>query len=794
MRGDVEMTERRGSPIPFAGRREGAGERTVPPTRFVSGRPEGSGRRGGPDARPFPSALILSFLFLLFFAGGFAGGAWWSGVSAAPAPVEGDGLEGLVMEEAVERRAVALARRIRERDLVLRESLFRRLAEEIEKTDGRRRLVLIYRLTAFNGDLERWEETKRWAARLESEAARQQDESFVRLARLYRIFAGALDRGYDRAVEDLVRARDEARSTKDLVAEIQAEEMIALLTPAIGQVNRALVAARQALDVLRRYHGPLKSRLEIELSMTLGYVYAGLGDVDLMLTRYEAVVEDGQALGEPVDGETILYNVARVLLDRGYPRTAHALYRTLYEIARDNGRPDNTFYPLFGLALTAHEMGDYEASHEYARRALAVFTPDERFMTRLDMMEAINLARLGNPDEASVRAQRFRDFLAAHAEMKGTEIASLLPLVDAEIAAARGRDREALDLLRRYVRERIRAVRSNFSEDVQAIRARLENEIGRERAERALVEREQMLAAQKLREQRLWLALFAAVALFALVAFVYQRRMARVLEESRRRAEAASQAKSAFLANISHELRTPLNAIIGFSEMLSREFFGPLGGSGRYREYADAILRSGRHLLDVINDVLDLSRIEAGRMDLQEEPVAVADVVETAADLVRGEISRRAQRLEIHHERPDLVLRADRRILRQILLNLLSNATKFTPAGGLIRVESGVDAKGEPWLAVVDTGVGMDESEMAIALEPFGQVQSVMSRDHEGTGLGLALVRTFAELHGGRFHLSSRKGEGTRAEVRFPAERNLSEAPDDSDDGEGASLPAAASG
>ncbi len=670
------------------------------------------------------------------------------------------------------RRAVGLAERIRADDLVLREQLFAGLARQVEEARGWDRLFLLYRLTGLNGDLERWDEARKWSSRLEQEAIAQEDATFVRIARIYGVVGEALSVGYEETLARLKALRDEAVGAKDPVAVIQAEEMIALTAPATGQVNRALVAVRRALDELQRYEGPLRPRLAVELSMTLGYVYAGLRDLELMIKRYETAVEDAERNGEPLDGETIIYNIARVLIERHQYETARRLYEILYDISATNGRPDSTFYPLYGLALTAFELENFQKAVDYAHRAWEVWEPDVRFAARLNVIEAIAQARLGHLQAAQAKARAFERFLADHPEFDRGELSALKLRVHAELAAAKGDTRAALALMRRYVKARVEAVRQAFTEDVQAIRARLETEIGQERAERALAEQRQLLAAQKLREQQLWVALFGALALFALVGFLYQRRMAGALEEARRRAESASQAKSAFLANISHELRTPLNAIIGFSELVVQEMFGPLGHA-RYREYGEAILRSGRHLLDIINNVLDLSRVEAGRMELQEETLSVTELVVPVVSMLLPAMEKRDQQFVERIEEPELLISVDPRLLRQALINLLSNASKFTPQGGEIRLDVARLPQGDLMFAVVDNGIGMDEEEIRVALEPFGQVQSVMSRNHEGSGLGLTLVKTFVELHGGRFILRSRKGEGTRAEIRIPAQRVL---------------------
>lgn len=237
-------------------------------------------------------------------------------------------------------------------------------------------------------------------------------------------------------------------------------------------------------------------------------------------------------------------------------------------------------------------------------------------------------------------------------------------------------------------------------------------------------------------------------------------------------AQEACLAKSTFLALMSHELRTPLNAIIGFSEILSHELFGPVGVP-RYKEYATDIHSAGRHLLSLINDILDLSKAEAQRLDLSPEPVSLPDFCSHCLLFV----SERAREHTIALKcvvPPDLPqLNADPLRLKQIVLNLLSNAVKFTPSGGSVTLEATVRPDGGICLCVRDTGIGMAAKDIPLALEPFRQVDSPMSRREEGTGLGLSLVKTLTELHGGNLEIDSAINAGTTVRVIFPAERSL---------------------
>ena len=247
----------------------------------------------------------------------------------------------------------------------------------------------------------------------------------------------------------------------------------------------------------------------------------------------------------------------------------------------------------------------------------------------------------------------------------------------------------------------------------------------------------------------------------------------RELENARRAAEESSRVKSQFMANMSHELRTPLNAIIGFSEVIRDAHVGPV--DTRYQGYAQDIHSSGHHLLGLINDVLDLSKIEAGRLTLHEEPV---DLTKLAGDCQRLLAERfRTAQLALVIELPAHVpyVRADELRLKQILLNLLSNAVKFTPAGGRVVLAVEVMPEGAIRLSVADTGVGMRPEEIPLALQPFRQVDSSLNRRYDGAGLGLPLARTLAELHGGRLAIESAPGEGTTVSITLPARRVVRE-------------------
>ena len=233
-------------------------------------------------------------------------------------------------------------------------------------------------------------------------------------------------------------------------------------------------------------------------------------------------------------------------------------------------------------------------------------------------------------------------------------------------------------------------------------------------------------------------------------------------------AEAASRAKSEFLANMSHELRTPLNAIIGFSEVIRSAIFGPL--SERYRGYAADIFDSGTHLLGLINEILDLSKLEAGRLELHEEDLDLAATVEACMNLVETQAQKSKIGLSASLDREIPTVRADDRRLRQILINLLSNAVKFTPEGGSVRVSS-FPKNGGLAIAVSDTGIGMAREDIPKAMTTFGQVDSRVSRKHQGTGLGLPLAKHLAELHGGTLTIESRVNVGTTITIVLPPER-----------------------
>jgi len=235
-------------------------------------------------------------------------------------------------------------------------------------------------------------------------------------------------------------------------------------------------------------------------------------------------------------------------------------------------------------------------------------------------------------------------------------------------------------------------------------------------------------------------------------------------------ADKANKAKSEFLANMSHELRTPLNAIIGFSDILKRQLFGNLGDP-RYSEYVTDINDSGNHLLAIINDILDLAKAEAGKLNLQEEDIDLVRCLDDAMRMCRGRAVTAGVNLNFVNASESIYAHVDERLIRQIVLNLLTNAIKFTNDGGKVTLSVVVEPGHDIVIQVQDTGIGIAQEDIARVVRPFEQVETVLSRSHGGTGLGLPLTSKLTELHGGTFNIKSQVGKGTTVIVRLPAER-----------------------
>lgn len=584
--------------------------------------------------------------------------------------------------------------------------------------------------------------------------------------KLYLQYAEVVDDAdHGKAIEGFVEELKKAYEIGDLYSQAIAYEMIGSADGLFGNYYTAVEKLQLALDALDGLDDMRADRIRVGVYLAYAYVYTSLENDHRAIDYYKMAIELSQARGFAVDHGGIIYNIGFLLLQSRNLDMSEKFFYELEARYLKVGDPDNLIFPYYALAFINYHREDYVTSLEFAEKSYRGGDTVVDFAGTLLQLIAENNAWLGNLDLAYKYLEQASEYFEKYPDYKGTVWEATSLRVEAAIAHAEGRHDDAMQKYADFHHAHAKAQNSSFTTDFELLTDDLQSRISSQQAELALKQ-------ITLNNQR-YLSAFIAFLLLIMVGLIlFQLRWSKILRLSKMDAEQASRSKSEFLAQMSHELRTPLNAIIGFSEMMSKEVLGEIANK-KYKEYVVLINQSGLHLLRIINDILDISKVESGKLELSESKFDLCELIDETVDTMHNRAARVG--VELVNSAPEKcsLLYADRRIIKQVLFNILSNSIKFTDKGGAISISYSVQNDGKINLVISDTGQGMSPEHLMQAMEPFGQVKSVLVQSHEGTGLGLPLVKAFMELHQGDMDISSKLGEGTKFELHFPAERVL---------------------
>ena len=611
--------------------------------------------------------------------------------------------------------------------------------------------------------MEDVEQILHFAALQEKMGKELDDSSMITMAKSSLAYTNGMNGQFKSALQEISAIENGAIESGDLKLQIHAAMLRGLQAASIG---RSLESSEHLKAIERLIVDDPKYDLQRMLVYwTIAFNAVNNNDLENTIHYYSLSVDLAEANKWAIDRQSIVYNIAALLANDKAYGAAEKYFREYGKISLDVDRKQDVFFMHYGLASLYMDQERYSDILREVQSAQTFENIQVGFQPYLYIVTIKALARLNRVGEAKKSYEKFVNFFEKNPEYKNTRDEINLLNMQAEILYAEGKLSQAYKKYASFHDQIVDRMSRDHTIDAKGMRQGLEAAIDKEEAENKLAQAEVANSYM----------LLGASFVILLILFMFnssQKKSSQKLKISKAEADNANKAKSIFLANVSHELRTPLNAIIGFSDIMKNDVIGIMNAD-QTKEYSKLINDSGKHLLSIINDILDINRIEAGKMEMHEDAIDISWLLDDVSHLLQQTATQANVELffNVDSNLPDLF--GDERQIKQILINLVNNSIKFSESETSIRASAHLREDRGITIKVQDEGVGMSEEDLEKAMEPFRRIQNDQIDEKEGTGLGLPLAKMLTELHNGTMIVSSVLGQGTLVELNFPSERAI---------------------